>query len=513
MVQSVQTDPAADLLAQAQAQVKRVEAENAILREIIRRMRLEKFGRHSEQLTDAQMTLLSEEPLVQEAEAALEAQLPAEQKHLVENQTLPAQARKTHPGRVELPAHLPRVTVTVPCTPEQCQCGQCGKPTVVIGHDRREELDVKPAEYFVRVTLTEKRACKDHPEQGVATAPAAPRILEKGKLSDGFIVDLVMRKFQWHLPLFRQAAILEKEHQIELSRQTMGEAVMWVGSILEPVRLAIKDDLIAGQYIQADETPVGVQSERCRGKNFSAYLFEYSRPRGPAVYEFRMGRGREGPAKFLEGYAGILQCDGYAAYDKIGAEGMRRAGCMAHVRRRFWKARELNQSDAELLAVLGIFKDLYGVEDIARETNCDALARLALRQDKSAPLMEKLKTLIMQIRQRVLPKSTAGDACSYALNQWDRLLVFLEDGRIEIDNNWCENGMRPIALGRKNWLHIGSELAGPRMAAITSVIETCRRLKIDAQAYLLDVLPKLPSWPINRVAELTPMAWHARNSQ
>jgi hypothetical protein len=261
----------------------------------------------------------------------------------------------------------------------------------------------------------------------------------------------------------------------------------------------LRQDLLAGQYIQADETPVGVQSERVRGKNFPAFIFEYSRPHGPTVYDFRMGRGREGPDQFLKDYGGILQCDGYVGYDKVGAEGLRRAGCMAHMRRRFWQARELAPTDGDLLAVLGTVGDLYAVEGQAREQKLDAAARGALRQARSTALMESLKTKIVEIRQRVLPKSTAGEACTYALNQWKRLTAFLEDGRIEIDNNWCENGMRPIALGRKNWLHIGSEQAGPRVAAIISVMETCRRLKIDVRSYLRDVLPKLPNWPINRV--------------
>jgi transposase len=224
-------------------------------------------------------------------------------------------------------------------------------------------------------------------------------------------------------------------------------------------------------------------------------------------------RGREGPEKFLAGYAGVLQCDGYVGYDKVGAKGLRRAGCLAHMRRRFWQARKLDPNDGDLRAVLGMVGELYAVEEQARQQNLDAAARRELRQTKSVALMDTLKAKIIEIRQRVLPKSTAGDACNYALNQWSRLAAFLDDGQIEIDNNWCENGIRPVALGRKNWLHIGSEVAGPRVAAIMSILETCRRLKLDIRAYLHDVLPKLPTWPINKVAELSPLAWQTRHSQ
>jgi transposase len=500
---------AAHSTADLQAENSRLKMENALLREMLRRLRLEKYGRASEKLTDAQLELLEQEPGVQAPEVTQEAELPAEKKEAV---AVPGQ-RRPHPGRTELPAHLPRVMVDLACAPEQCRCGQCGQPTAVIGYDEREELEVKPAEYFVRVIRREKRACKDHPEAGVAMPVAASRLREKGKLSDAFIIDLLVRKYHWHQPLYRQAAMLEQEHGIELSRQSLGDAVLWVGSLLEPVRQALRLELLAGSYIQADETPVDVQTERVRGKNFEAFLFEYSRPKGPVVFDFRLGRGREGPEKFLAGYSGLLQCDGYVGYDKVGAQGLRRAGCLAHMRRRFWQARELDQNDGDLLAVLGMVGELYAVEEQARQQKLDAAARRELRRGKSVALMDQLKTRIMEIRQRVLPKSTAGDACNYALNQWSRLIMFLQDGQIEIDNNWCENAIRPVALGRKNWLHIGSERAGPRVAAIMSILETCRRLKLDVREYLRDVLPKLPTWPINKAAELSPLAWQIRQPQ
>ena len=227
------------------------------------------------------------------------------------------------------------------------------------------------------------------------------------------------------------------------------------------------------------------------------------------VFDFCLGRGREGPEKFLGQYAGILQCDGYAGYDKVGARTMKRAGCLAHARRRFWQAHQLARQDGDLLAVLGTMGQLYAIEAQARQHQLEAGARLALRREKSVALMDQLKSKIVEIRQQALPRSTAGEACNYALNQWSRLVLFLEDGQIEIDNNWCENGIRPVALGRKNWLHIGSEAAGPKVAAILSVVETCRRLPIDLRSYLRDVLPKLPSWPIQRVAELSPTRWLA----
>jgi transposase len=496
------------LRAEARAELVKRDMRIRHLEELVRRMRLAKYGRKSEKLTDAQLELLDREPTVEAAEVDLEAELPQAQK---EQGVGPTASRKEHPGRNELPAHLPRVVVNLVCRPEQCRCGQCGRETTVIGYEEREELDVKPAEFFVKVVRQEKRVCRHCPDEGVETAAGlGPRIREKGKLSDAFIVDVLVRKYEWHQPLYRQAAILWREAGVEVSRQTLGDAVMWVGRLLEPVGEAMRQDLLAGGYIQADETPVGVQSERVKGRNFPGYVFEYSRPYGPAVYDFRMGRGREGPREFLRDYGGVLQCDGYVGYDKVGAPGMRRAGCLAHARRYWVKAHELARSDPDPLAVIAIIRDIYAVESQAREAGLDAAGRLALRQQESVPRMARLHARIREIRQRVLAKSAVGEACDYALGQWERLEVFLSNGRVEADNNYCEQGMRPVAMGRRNWLHIGDEKAGPPIAAILSVMETCRRLQIDVRAYLLEVLPQLPDWPIRRVGELTPTTWPGR---
>ena len=225
-----------------------------------------------------------------------------------------------------------------------------------------------------------------------------------------------------------------------------------------------------------------------------------------------MGRSREGPAKFLGRFAGILQSDGYAAYDQIGGKGLIHAGCMAHVRRGFVDALKVAPGDAAAEAIVAGIGRLYKIEAQAREAQLPFAQRQELRQEHSVPVLGKLKTQIVALRQQVLPKSVLGKACDYALGQWTRVEVYASHGEVEIDNNWCENAMRPVAVGRKNWLHIGSEEAGPRIAAISSVIETCRRIAVNAREYLLEVLPRIPSWPAKRIAELTPMAWAAERA-
>jgi transposase len=248
------------------------------------------------------------------------------------------------------------------------------------------------------------------------------------------------------------------------------------------------------------------------GRNHQAYLWEFSRPGGLVIFDFQMGRGRAGPLEFLKGFVGKLQCDGYGAYDELG-EGIVYAGCMAHVRRGFVdtaKVAPLNPLPPE---IIGRIAQLYAVEKQARDGSLGPHARLELRQAKSAPVMAALKTRLVETRQQISPGGKLAQACDYALGQWSRLEEYLRDGLIEIDNNWCEGGIRPLALGRKNWLHIGSPQAGPRVAAIASIVETCRRLDINLRQYLRDVLPKLGDWPIGRVGELTPTAWKTAQSK
>ena len=491
--------------ARVAGEYQRVTLENKLLKEELRLLRIEKYGPKSEQLSDGQLELLETEPGVTAAEIAAEAARPGAEAPGVEKVR-----RRQHPGRAELPPHLPRQEQIIGCTAAQCVCAQCGADKPVIGYEVSEELDREPARYFVLVTKREKRACKACAEMGVSTAaPAGPKIVDKGKASNRVIVDVLIDKYCNHLPLYRQCAILEREAGLELSRMTLCGWVMQAGTWLQAICGAMRADLLAGPCIQADETPVGVQSDRTRGRNHQGYLWEYSRPGGPVIFDFQMGRGREGPAKFLGRYAQILQCDGYGAYDRIGGPGLTFAGCMAHARRGFIDALKVAPGDPGPTAVVALLAQLYAVEKRAREGGLTPGERRVLRQLQSVPVLADLKKQIVELRQAVLPKSAVGKACDYTLSQWERLIVYASHGAVEIDNNWCENAMRPIALGRKNWLSIGSEEAGPPVAAIASIVETCRRLGINVRDYLLDMLPRVPDWPAQRIAELTPMAWAA----
>ena len=478
-----------------------------VLEERLRLERIKKYGPGSEKLSDAQLQLLELEPGVSDAEVQAESQrepLPAPEKQ--------EPKKRQHPGRQELPAGLPRVERVIVCTPEQCACEACGQAKAVIGYDVSEQLDVQPAQYFVVVTKREKRACKHCEEGGVVAAPAPPRIIEKSLVSDRVVIDTIVNKYSDHLPLYRQSAILERDTGVSISRATMDGWIMRVGEMLMPVAGAMGHELIAGSYIQADETPVPVQMSDGRGKNHQAFLWQYGKPGGNVVFDFRMGRGRDGPVKFLGQYEGILQTDGYAAYGRVGGSQMVHAACWAHARRKLFDAVQLNPGDRLATQLVARIDELFTVDAEARDAGMDHGARHVLRGERSRRLLDVMKKEMETAQAAVLPASALGKGVSYTLSLWEKLTRFLEHPELELSNNWAENSMRPVVLGRKNWIHVGSEQAGPKVAAVFSVVETCRRLKMPVREYLAWVLPGLGNMPMQRVPQYTPAAWAAIRS-
>jgi transposase len=378
---------------------------------------------------------------------------------------------------------------------------------VVIGYEQSEQLDVQPAQYFVRVLKREKRACKACEERGVACAPLPARIIEKGLASDRVVIDTVVRKYADCLPLYRQSVILERDTGVTISRATLDGWVMQVGELLRPIVGAMRHELLSGSYLQADETPVDVQMHDGRGKNHQAYLWQYSCPGGSAVFDFRLGRDRAGPQQFLGDFAGVLQSDGYGAYDHVGGKGLVHAACWAHARRKFVDAVKLSPEDRTALRLVAQMDALFAVDAEARDGGLSVAARHALRLEKAFLLLEQIKTGLEAARAGSLPQSALAKACQYTLTLWPRLTRFLEYPEVELSTNLAENSMRPIALGRRNWIHVGSERAGPKVAALLSVVESCRRLKLPVRDYLNAVLPGLANFPVRRIAELTPCAW------
>lgn len=506
-------------VARLKRELHRAQLIIQVLEEQRRKLLLAKYGPSSEKLSDDQLRLLELEPGVSNEEVERES---ARSQDELEHRPKRERKTKPHPGRQTLPENLPRVEEIVEVPAAQCLCGACQQEMPVIGYEVSEQLDVKPAEYFVRVTKREKRACPCT-KGGVRTAPLMPSIIDKSLVSDRIVLDTVMAKYLDHLPLYRQSAMLARDAGVEIHRSTMCGWVMRVGELLLPIAEAMRRELLACPYIQADETTVDVQMHDKRGKNHQAYLWQYSapfdgnagespKPGGMVVFDFQMGRGGEIPKRMLRDFAGILQTDGYAAYDKVGASDMVHAACWAHARRGFIEASKLNPKDAEAVAMVKAMDDLFAIDRDAREAVLRLDERHALRQEKAAPLVASIEKRLRQLQPTVLPKSAMGKAITYTLNLWQRLTVFLDHPMVELSNNLAENSMRGIALGRKNWIHLGDQQAGPKVAAILSIAETCKRQGLPLRDYLLDVLPGMADRKRSELANLTPTRWKPRTA-
>jgi hypothetical protein len=303
--------------------------------------------------------------------------------------------------------------------------------------------------------------------------------------------------------------MLEREAGVEIGRATLDGWVMRVGEVLQPVVAAMRRDLLAATYLQADETTVPVQMHDQRGENHQAYLWQYGKPGGETVFEFCLGRGREGPRKFLGQWEGILQTDGYVAYDDVGGPKLVQVGCWAHARRKFVDAVKLNPRDAEAVAMVTRMDALFLIDRDARQRELTAGERLAQRAEYAEPWLQEIRATSLRLSRELLPKSALGQAVTYTLNQWPKLRRCFDYAEVELSNNLAENSMRPVALGRKNWLHVGSPQSGPKVAAILSVVESCRRLVVPVKEYLAAVLPGLNQRTLSQAANLTPARWMA----
>src|SRR5438105_3425707 len=456
--------------------IQKRDAQIRLLEERLRQRRIQVLGPHSETLSDLQLELLAEhEPSATGEEVEAEARRePLPQK--------PARERKPHPGRRPLPENLPRVEQVIPCADANCK--RCGRETAVIGYDESEVLDYEPARWLVRVTKREKRACGKC--ASIAMPALEPRIVEKGLASDAVVIQTVTAKYCDHLPLYRQQAILEREAGVEIGRATLDGWVMRVGELLEPVVQAMRSDLLGASYLQADETTVPVQMHDRRGANHQAYLWQYGKPGGETVFEFQLGRGREGPRKFLENWEGILQTDGYQAYDHIGGEKLVHVGCWAHARRKFVDAVKVNPQDAAAINMVTRMDALFVVDRHARQQQLSIDERLALRREHAESWAAEIHDQCVSLRKTALPKSALGQAVTYTLNMWPKLRRCFDYAEVELSNNLAENSMRPVALGR---------ILPPPECPGTD--------------YLLAVLPGMSQRTLSQLAPLAPARWAA----
>jgi transposase len=482
--------------------------QNDRLRHLIRQLQRMQFGKRSEKLDPDQLNLALEdlEQTVAAGEAEQEKADPALRR---------ARSEKRRAGRGALPDHLPRVEVVI--EPEDTACPCCGGTMHVIGEDRSQRLDVIPAQYQVIVTRRPKYACRAC-QGAVVQAPAPARLIEGGLPTERLVAQVVVAKYADHSPLYRQAQILARQG-IEIDRATLAFWVGYAAAEVKPLWQLMREELLGSTKLFVDETTAPVLDPG-RGRTKTGYLWVIARDDRPwrggappaVVYTYAPGRGAEHAVALLKDFAGVLQTDGYAAYRSLVDP--KRAGgpislayCWAHCRRQFFDLAKTAPAPIATEALKRI-AELYEIEAEIRGKNAEE--RQAVRQQKTKPLITALKTWLEKTLVQVPGGSTIAKAIRYALNQWDGLVRFLEDGRIEIDSNTVERAMRPIALTRKNALFAGSDEGAANWAMLASLIETCKLHRVNPQAYLTDVLTKLVNnWPNSRLAELTPWAWAA----
>ena len=479
----------------------RLEArEKAQLLHRVEHLLRQLYGRRSEKIDPAQLLLFAEE-IARAAEEAAAA--PSE----IEEETQ-APKKKGH-GRKRPPLELPHLPLEhdVLESEKVCSCGRCKSR---IGEKISEQLEYAPASLFVIDHIRPVYACPAC-QEGVSVAKKPAQPIEKGLPGPGLLAHVVVSKYADHLPLYRQQGIFAR-HGVDLSRQTLCGWVLAAAQNLEPIAALMKTRILESKVIHTDDTPVTVcepgKSGTHKGR-FWVYLGDSEHPY--TVYDYTPSRRRDGPVAFLETFRGThehpryLQADAFGGYDGIydPDNGVRECACWAHTRRKFYDARTTDVSRAH--TVLGWIRQLYELERDAKELS--AQARCALRQQKARDILDTMKTWLDAEQIRMLPKSPISEAVTYAQNQWKALERYMEDGDLDIDNNAAENALRGIAIGRKNYLFMGSDRGGRAAATLYSLINSARRHNIDPFRYLQDLFLRVPTHPNKELDSLLPDHW------
>jgi transposase len=488
-------------LSTSQAQQLHFEqTKNAALNFELARLKQWRFGKSSESL-DAQGQLFdakTEQALLEENQAEDRA---------ADEQRLPERKKKT-PKRQALPSQLKRIEHHYDIEPAVCPQGH---PLKRIGEEVSEQLDCIPAQFFVHRHIRGKYTCACC--QTIVAAAMPAQIIDKGIPAAGLLAQVIIAKHDDHLPLYRQEEIYRRSGAF-IARSSMASWIGQCGVRLEPLVQALREYLMRQSVLHGDETPVKLLAPGT-GKTDTGYAWvlrtsDLETPQKAVLYRFADSREGKHASAMLQDFKGTLLTDHYAGYKALYAQGqVKEAGCWAHARRKFFEAHKLNHSDIakEALEKIGY---LYGIERQAKDQTQEERHRL--RQTHSGPHLQDFKKWLTSQRLQLVNADVTAKAIDYTLKRWDALSAYLSDAHIPIDNNAVENAIRPIAVGRKNWLFVGSLQAGERAANLMSLIESAKLNGHDAWAYLKDVLDKLPTWPNSRLAELLPHRWSATNA-
>ena len=405
--------------------------------------------------------------------------------------------KKKTPVRQAIPAHIPRKEIII--EPDEDIAGM-----KKIGQEVTEELEYTPGKFFVNCYIRPKYArAKDG---GIAIGALPVRPIEKGIAGPGLLAHITISKFVDHLPLYRQIQQF-KRLGLDLADSTINGWVKATDELVEPLVNLQKNTVLQSNYLMVDETPIKVLDPEKKGKTHQGYYWVYYDPLEKQIFfDYQKNRSREGPNTILKHFSGHLQTDGYSGYNEVGArKDVIHLGCMAHARRYFYDARDTDPDRVPWM--LKQLQSLYEIEEYARENQLSAQNRYRKRQKEAKPIMKKIKEWLDQQALIVLPQSAMGKAVSYMINQWSHLEIYLTDGRLEIDNNLVENAIRPVALGRKNYLFAGSHKGAKRAAALYTLMANAKIQDVNPFVYLRDVLSRISEHPYKNLDQLLPKNW------
>ena len=487
-------------LAECQEALRDSRRENELLRQKIDLLIRRVFGSSSERLDKAQLELLLQ---LSESSAIATEEVPP---------PVVAPAKRSCQQRtLRLPENLPVIEEVIEPEPVKAkpQDWRC------IGQEVSEQLDYEPARFLRRRTIRKKYVHRLDLNRAPLMAPLPERLLDRSLPAPGLLAQILVAKYCDHLPLYRQEQIFAQRHKINLPRQSLARWVELSADWLKPIYDHIRTGVLAGGYVQVDETPIDYL-EPGHGTTKQGYLWTANRPGGEVYYTWRTSRAAVCLEEIIpENFSGIIQCDGYSGYRAFADKrsGIELAGCWAHVRRKFYDALESSPRVAGWL--IKQIQNLYRIETQLREHHSGPQLRQAVRSWQSRPVVQRIQQALIRLKGsgRYLPQSPLGQAIDYTLGQWPTLEIYLNDGRVELDNNLVENAIRPTAIGKKNWLFIGEAGAGDRSAIIYTLIENCRRRGHDPFAYLRDVLTRLPNMTNRQIPEVTPQAWDKTRRQ
>jgi transposase len=483
-------------------EIELLKSELALMRQKVDALVRRVFGTSSEKLTPGQLELFGPESELGKDCASWKEEASQIECHLAPSPAKPAPKRRAERWPLDLPV-IEQVLVPEPvqAAPEQWRR---------IGEEVSEQLDYEPGRFLRRRLVRPKFVPRFELDGVPMIAPLPPMLQERCTAAPGLLAKIIVAKYCDHLPLYRQERIFKTRHQIELPRQNMARWMALAADWCRPVYGAIKAEVLAGNYVQVDETPIEYLDPG-HGSTRQGYLWTANRPGIGAVYQWETSRATSCLNRLIPmNFHGVVQCDGYSAYPAFARERagqIELIGCWAHVRRGFFEAQD--QAPRVVGWNLRQIAHLYWLEERLREGRAGPQGRARARAAHSRMIHNRLGKALIRLKAtgRFLPKSSMGQALDYALGQWPRLGAYLEAGHLEIDNNLVENAIRPTAIGKKNWLFIGHAEAGQRGAILYTLIEQCRRFGLDPQTYLRELLTRLPTATNWQVKDLTPHAW------